>query len=144
MLLSPHKTIALLALLAQTPTTPNSVISLAITNLKSSKGQVGCRLFNAPKGFPIEEEAALQIKWAATTGGESRLSFDPVPAGVYAIACFHDENGNGKYDLGLLGIPLEGSVASNDAKGVFGPPSFKDAKFSFSGTPLELQLKMTY
>ena len=36
-------------------------------------------------------------------------SFDPIPAGTYAVACFHDENKNGKCDTGLFGIPTEGT-----------------------------------
>ena len=47
-------------------------------------------------------------------------------------------------DTGLFGIPTEGVVASNHAKGVMGPPSFKDAKFWFPGVATELRLKMGY
>ena len=51
---------------------------------------------------------------------------------------------NGKLDTGLFGIPTEGTVASNHAKGFMGPPTFDKAKFSFSGTVSELQLRMGY
>lgn len=63
---------------------------------------------------------------------------------TYALACFHEENKNGKLDTGLFGIPSEGTVASNQAKGFMGPPSFKDAKFAFSGGSTELRLRMGY
>src|SRR5271169_4158927 len=62
----------------------------------------------------------------------------------YAVACFHDENRNGKLDTGLFGIPTEGWVVSNRATGGLGAPSFKDAKFSFPGTATELRLGMRY
>ncbi len=64
--------------------------------------------------------------------------------GTYALACFHDENGNGKLDTNWLGIPNEGMVASNHAKGRMGPPKFEDAKFAFTGPALELVLKVKY
>jgi len=36
-----------------------------------------------------------------------------IPPGTYAIACYHDENDNGKLDTNFLGIPKEGTGASN-------------------------------
>ena len=85
----------LLVLLAQsTILDPSSgAISLVVTRLRNDKGQMGCRLFNAAKGFPVDEAAALQIKWGAISNRESYVNFDPVAPGVYAVACFHDENG---------------------------------------------------
>jgi hypothetical protein len=44
----------------------------------------------------------------------------------------------------IFGIPTEGVVASNHAKGFMGPRSFKDAKFSFPGAATELHLRMGY
>jgi len=117
---------------------------VARLTLRNSNGQVGCMLFGSAKGFPKDPAAALQRKWCAITKAEAVCPFDAVPAGRYAIACFHDENGNGKLDTGLFGIPAEGTVASNHAKGFMGPPSFQDAQFSFAGAPLELRLRVSY
>jgi uncharacterized protein (DUF2141 family) len=112
--------------------------------LRNGDGQVGCLLFSSERGFPKDPAAAAQQKWCSIKNAESRCSFDPIPAGIYAVACFHDENGNGKLDTGLFGIPTEGTVVSNNAKGWMGPPSFKAAKFSFAGRPTELPLAMSY
>jgi uncharacterized protein (DUF2141 family) len=119
-------------------------ITAHVTALRSARGQVGCMLYASEQGFPKEPEKALRRMWCPISGSEARCAFDPVPAGTYAIACFHDENGNGKIDLGLFGIPKEGTAASNDAKGTMGPPSFADAKFAFSGQPAELAMRMSY
>jgi uncharacterized protein (DUF2141 family) len=101
-------------------------------------------LFGWEKGFPRDSGAALQRTWCPIHGSESTCSFDPIPAGTYAVACFHDENGNGTCDTGVLGIPTEGTVVSNEPKGFLGPPRFKDAAFSFPGHPTELCLRMGY
>ena len=111
--------------------------------LRNSNGQVGCLLFTSEKGFPKDSNAAAQRKWCPTANSASVCSFDPIPAGTYAVACFHDENKNGRLDTGLFGIPTEGTVASNNAKGFMGPPTFKDAKFSFAGSRT-LRLTMNY
>jgi uncharacterized protein (DUF2141 family) len=124
--------------------TPNAAVLTMRLTMKNNNGQVGCLLFNSEKGFPKDPNAAVQRKWCPIANSESICPFDPIPAGTYAVACFHDENQNGKLDTGLFGIPSEGTVASNNAKGFMGPPSFHDAKFSFAPVPAELRLKVNY
>lgn len=123
---------------------PTAVLTVRVGKLRSDEGQVGCMLFATAKGFPTDPSAALQKVWCPISGGVSVCTFAPQPEGVYAVACFHDENGNGKLDTGTFGIPTEGTVVSNHAKGILGPPSFNDAKFAFPATPTLLALRMGY
>jgi uncharacterized protein (DUF2141 family) len=121
-----------------------AVLSVRLVQLRNSSGRVGCALFNTERGFPKDRSAAIQTTWCPIANRESSCCFEPIPTGTYAVACFHDENGNGKMDTGIFGIPTEGVVASNHAKGFMGPPSFKDAQFSLSGAATELRLRMGY
>ncbi|WP_454891479.1 DUF2141 domain-containing protein, partial [Alloprevotella tannerae] len=65
------------------------------------------------------------------TGATCTVTFTDLPKGEYAIAIFHDENGNGTMDFGKMGIPIEKFGFSNDAKCVMAPPAFEDAKIVF-------------
>ena len=67
------------------------------------------------------------------TKGDLKIVIHDLPAGEYAIASYHDENGNGKLDTNALGLPEEGYGFSNDARGMFGPPKFSEAVFEFDG-----------
>ena len=62
-----------------------------------------------------------------------------LPNGTYAIGIFVDANYNNEMDRNFFGIPKEQYGFSNDAKGSFGPPSFKDASFTVSS---DLNLKI--
>jgi uncharacterized protein (DUF2141 family) len=135
---------ASLATFAAVAATPPAAPLAMRLGTRNDNGQVGCLLFASENGFPKDPNAAVQRKWCPIAHLESLCVFDPIPAGTYAVACFHDENKNGKLDTGFLGIPTEGLVVSNNAKGFMGPPSFKDAKFSFPGTPTELRLRIAY
>lgn len=121
-----------------------AVLRVHVVSLRSSAGQVGCMLYDTARGFPTDPSAALQRRWCPIDKNAAMCAFDPIPAGTYAVACFHDENKNGKLDTGLFGIPTEGTVVSNHAKGFMGPPSFDKARFTFAGVPTELQLRMGY
>ena len=62
--------------------------------------------------------------------------------GKYAFKYFHDENKNENLDLNWIGIPEEGYGFSNNASGIFGPPSFKKMIFVMIGdTTLKCMLK---
>jgi len=123
---------------------PTAALSVRVSQLRSNDGQVGCMLYDSAKGFPTDPSTAAQKRWCPIKDKSSTCSFDPVPAGTYAVACLHDENGNGKPDTGLFGIPKEGTVVSNHGKGFMGPPSFDRAKFSFAGVATTLDLRMGY
>lgn len=59
--------------------------------------------------------------------GTAQLVFIGLPPGRYAIKSFIDENGNGKLDTNLVGLPTERYGFSNDATGRMGPPDFDAA-----------------
>ncbi len=119
-------------------------LSVNILGLRSNNGRVGCTIYANPKGFPTDSAAALQRQWCPISSKKSSCRFQSLVAGTYAVACFHDENSNGKLDSGLFGIPTEGVVVSNQAKGFMGPPKFDAAKFKFTGAPSQITLKMEY
>jgi uncharacterized protein (DUF2141 family) len=121
-----------------------ATLSARVVDLRNDRGKVGCALYASEKGFPRDASAAVQMKWCPIAKKESLCAFDPIPAGTYAVACFHDENDNGKMDHGVFGIPTEGAAASNHAKGFMGPPSFKDARFWFPAAATEIRLAVVY
>jgi len=55
-----------------------------------------------------------------------------LPKGQYSACAFYDKNENGKLDKGFFGIPKELVAFSNQAKGLFGPPSYKATLFELN------------
>ena len=104
-------------------------ITVTISGLHSSNGKVMAELFNSENGYPQDHTKAFRELIKVITNNTCTIVFSDIPKGTYAIACFHDENDNGKLDANFMGIPKEGVGASNNAKGFMGPPKFKDAKF---------------
>lgn len=116
-------------------------IKVNVTGLRSNKGKVYMSLYNSEKGYPKDASVAYRLSFADIHDGVSTIVLAGIPQGTYAIACFQDENGNRKLDTNFLGIPREGTGASNDARGSMGPPKFKDAKFQLvSDTTLTIKI----
>ena len=64
--------------------------------------------------------------------GTSTFEYE-LPAGQYAVGIFHDVNLNNKMDNNFLGLPKEQYGFSNNARALFGPPSYEDAAFELKG-----------
>jgi uncharacterized protein (DUF2141 family) len=119
-------------------------LTVKIEGIRSDKGVTRLALFRSSTGYPGEPSKALVGKVAPVKGGKSVFAIKGLQPGTYAVSAFHDENNNDKLDLNWIGIPKEGTSASNNAKGRFGPPSFKDASFALSADQMILTIRMQY
>ena len=143
--------VALLAsLVASVPAAPAEEapcpgIRVRILDIRNSAGTVACALFESPGGFPVEFlHSATNVVIMKVRRSQARCDFADIPPGNYAIAVVHDENMNGKLDTGLMGVPKEGYGFSNDARALFGAPTFAAAAMKYDGRNLELTIKMRY
>lgn len=93
--------------------------------------QLYVALFDSADGFSADQSVAAQI--VPLTGGAAQVVFTGLASGRYAVKLFADENGDGKLDKNLLGLPTERYGFSNDAKGTMGPPAFDAAAVQVDG-----------
>lgn len=122
----------------------SGAITVRITGLRSTNGNLSAALFNAKKGFPGKYERAIRKAQIPAAGSEHLVVFGDIPYGTYAVAVQHDENANGKLDANFLGMPKEGVGTSNNPKSKFGPPSFDDASFVLDKKAMELTIHLRY
>lgn len=115
-------------------------LRFAFSSVKD-KGIVRCALYASAQDYLKKSfrEATSKVE-----AGRATCVFPSVPAGTYCMGAFHDENNNDKLDTGIFGIPVEGICTSNNAKGRFGPPKYKDASFVFTGAAMTQELRMIY
>jgi len=84
-------------------------------------------LFDSAQNYDSNKTLAAQI--VQMKAGTAKLSFPGLAPGRYALRVFADENGNGKLDTNLMGMPTERYGFSNDAKGNRAAPGFDAAAF---------------
>jgi uncharacterized protein (DUF2141 family) len=132
-------------LIASTPSVAQTgSIEVTISSLKSDKGRCLIYLYKSQEGFPIKPEVAFKKIVNEISGRQSSYQFTDIPFGTYAISVVHDENNNGKLDSNFIGIPKEGIGVSNNVKGSFGPPKFRDAKFDHSKSSSPINITISY
>lgn len=96
------------------------------------------------KAYPKKRGEALRRVDVLPAAGKVKVAFDGLECREYAVAVVHDENGNGKLDTNFIGIPREGLGASRNARRMFGPPTFDDAKVRISAGRTALPIAMVY
>jgi uncharacterized protein (DUF2141 family) len=118
-------------------------VNLAITGLRSDKGDVLVCLSTNPDYFPdcTKDKKARKLKIAAAKAETIKIT--GVKPGTYAVALIHDENANGKMDLRLF-LPREGFGFSRNPKIGMGPPKFKSAQFTLGADDVQYAVQMKY
>ena len=103
------------------------------------KGRVLIMVVDRAAAWDGEAESLVSIN-AKVNASKMTFRVD-VPTGPVAIRLFHDENGNGKLDTNMLGIPTEGYGFSTNPS-IMGPATFEDAVFRVSGKSTSTTIKV--
>lgn len=121
----------LLLLLFLIPVLGISQISLSVEVLgvPSDKGNISVAVYKEVGDF-LKFDKVFRVSSVSAKENSTLVVIDDLPSGDYALAVFHDENGNDKLDVNWLGIPKEIVGFSNAKMKRFGPPSFKDCVFN--------------
>lgn len=96
--------------------------------MESNDGDVHIALYDRADAFP-DSDGMIAERVIAISARKVSTVFEQLTSGKYAIAIYHDANGNHDFDQGVFGIPLEDYGFSSGARAFLGPPSFKDAAF---------------
>ena len=122
----------------------NSRLSFVVSKLEPKRGgSVLCALYDAEDTW-LSDHPYRNDK-QKVEGTSVTCVFDRVPAGTYAVAAMHDEDGDGEMDKNLIGLPTEGYCASRDAhERGFGAPNWEDAAFRYNGRAGYSAARMSY
>lgn len=117
-------------------------LELGIDGQRSPRGVVQLCLTRDPVSFPGCSGDTSAVK-RSVPAGERTVRIEGLATGSYAVALFHDENGNGRLDT-RLGIPREGFGFSRNPPVYFGPPSFAAARFPVASGATGQQVRLKY
>lgn len=116
-------------------------IELTITNLKNNKGTLLICLFDREEGFPSDVSRSMK-QWKVPVS--PTVILEQIPAGKYALAIMHDEDGNNAMTYNRFSFPKEGFGFSNYSASLLQRPDFHKALFEHRHTGTHLRLKLRY
>ncbi|MBJ7310474.1 DUF2141 domain-containing protein [Rugamonas sp. CCM 8940] len=114
-------------------------LTIEVSGAANDKGQIMVAV--------CDEASFLKVcPYMTTQKAAAKLTalVEKIKPGRYAVMLFHDENGNGVFDMGANGIPLEGYGFSRNARGHFGPPAFADAAIDIKPGMDPISIELAY
>lgn len=120
-------------------------VKLTVHNvgLRSAAGEVAVTVYpDDPRRFLAHHGKLLRARVPAVLPVTSACFW--VQPGVYAVAVYHDQNGNHDFDRNAIGMPVEGYGFSNDAPTRFSLPAFDTVRFRVPPTGQTIRVKMRY
>ncbi len=119
-------------------------LKIVTEGVRSSSGQIAITIYpDDPSRFLIHHGSLFVDRSNAAAGTTNSCVFLPRP-GVYVVAIYHDENGNGSFDRNSLGLPTEAFGFSNNPPTLLGLPSFRSVRLDVAHSGLTAHIKLTY
>lgn len=119
-------------------------IDVAVEGLRNGNGLMAITLYaDNPRKFLVKKGSLYVGRVDAVAGTTTGCIFVPKP-GVYAIAIYHDENGDGRFDRTGIGLPAEGYGFSNNPSTLAGLPAFKSVRLSIPRSGLVTRIRLKY
>jgi uncharacterized protein (DUF2141 family) len=112
-----------------TPKNENPTLTIQVNKVQK-KGTLYVSV--CTKSAEWSDNGKYTFKYEPVIGQSNNFEINTIPNGEYAIALYQDQNGNGKLDTNLFGLPTEPYAFSNNKVPVFSEPSFEKCKFQFN------------
>lgn len=123
------------------PVTGTARLTIKLVGLESDEGDVAVALYDSAGDFDTRSGAAAKGR-IRPREGVATWTVEELEPGIYAVAAYHDVNGNGRLDRSTLGLPSEPYGFSNDARGAFGPPRFSKAAIRVGAGHLTVEITL--
>jgi uncharacterized protein (DUF2141 family) len=115
-------------------------VSLSIQGVTSEKGNICFAIYNDEDSF-LKFDKVYKFGSEKAVKGKTAFNITDLPEGDYAIAIFHDANGNKNLDTNMLGIPKEQIAFSKGKMKMFGPPKYKECVFTVNSN-MEMNISL--
>ncbi len=119
-------------------------LTITVNNLRNENGVVQFALYNKNGSIPDENYSNYcKMLKGEIVNHSSKIIFENIPKGKYAVNVLHDENRSGKIEKGFI-LPIEGIGFSNfETIGFANRPNFLKASFDVNENKY-VKVKMIY
>ncbi|UXI66773.1 DUF2141 domain-containing protein [Tahibacter amnicola] len=134
------KLVSALAFLFGAATAAAADLTVTISAIRAQEGKLSVMVVDSADGW--DRKAEPVAKTSLTPDAKTAtVKFPGLKAGSYAVSVIHDENGNGKFDKNMWGMPTEGYGSSNNPH-VMRRPYFEEARFEMAEPGKEVTIDL--
>jgi len=113
-----------------------------VKNVKSASGLVAVTLYADNSKKFLVKHGSLYVGRVPAKAGTTRVCIYVPKPGVYAVAVYHDQDGNRKFNRSGIGFPKEPFGFSNNASTLAGLPAFKSVRINVPKDGFEMSITL--
>lgn len=115
-----------------------------VSGIRNGNGLIAVTLYADDKAKFLAKRGSLYVGRVPANQGTTRVCIHLPRPGVYALAVYHDEDGDRKLKRKGIGLPAEGYGFSNNAPTMFSLPAFRAVRFNAPRTGLTHNVRLKY
>lgn len=125
--------------------TPSATwVNVVVDGVRSGNGLIAVTLYADNSRKFLVRHGSLYVGRTRAAAGTTRACIYVPAAGVYALAIYHDEDGNQNFNRTGLGLPAEGYGFTNNPPTLVGLPTFSSVRLSIPRTGLTTRIHLKY
>jgi uncharacterized protein (DUF2141 family) len=131
---------------AQSCTGPASPVRLYVNveGLRAAQGLVAVTLYADDSSRFLARRGSLYVGRVEARAPTTRVCIHLPSTGTYALAVYHDQDGNRSFNRSGLGMPREGFGFSNNPATMFGVPAFRAVRIAVPRTNMQTTVRLRY
>ena len=133
--------LALVAALALPALGHAADLTIEIDNIQAQRGRVMVAVMDSDAAWNGQGKPVGVAAGTPDGDGTLSLKIAGLAPGRYAARVMHDENGNGKLDTNIVGMPTEGYGFSNNPQ-VMRAATFEEARFEVEGDAASVRIQL--
>lgn len=106
---------------------PEASLEIKVHNIKHSFGTIWIGIYPSEEAF-LDKSKARLLSVKVNHGDKQTIVVNDLKPGDYAMAIFHDLNGNSEMDFNWVGAPTEPFAFSKPVPSKWRLPSFSEVK----------------
>jgi uncharacterized protein (DUF2141 family) len=119
-------------------------VVVRVNGVRNSQGFVVAVLYGEQPDDFLKPGKRLARERVAARAGQVAVCLPAPGPGVYAVAVYHDENGDMRLDRSWMGLPTEGYGLSNNPPPAWRWPRHSDSAFRLTGAQIILNVDLRY
>lgn len=117
---------------------------VTVEGVRSSHGLIAVTLYADDSRRFLARRGSLYVGRVPARAGATRVCIHLPGPGTYALAVYHDADGNRSFNRNMIGLPAEGYGFSNNAPTIFGLPSFSRVRMAVPRTNMGMTIRLRY
>jgi uncharacterized protein (DUF2141 family) len=115
-----------------------------VEGVRASQGLVAVSLYADESSKFLARRGSIYTGRVPAEAPSTTVCLHLPEPGIYALAAYHDEDGDRSLDRGSLGLPTEGVGFSNNPRLVLSLPSFRSVRLSVPRTNMLTRITLRY